>query len=152
MTIDATRMMGHEIAWTRRSESGRNHLFFMHCCRPTGCLIFHGLGSDRFAAQDAMETMPYGNVGNRTGEHKDCRYQLSHCPGKEIPFIKTIGTPGKSRGFFIDGQSPMILAARVTSRWYGLPFARDCYLLPVNGFRSYSSLVVPRPYLHPTVA
>ena len=41
-----------------------------------------------------------------------------------------------------------MLEARVTSRWYGLPIARDCYLPPANGFRSYPSSVVPQPCLH----
>ena len=61
-----------------------------------------------------------------------------------------IGTPRQSRGFFIDGQSPLILAGRVTSRKYGLPIARDCYLLPVNGFRRSPSSVVPRLCPRPT--
>ena len=51
--------------------------------------------------------------------------------------------PRHSRGFFIYGPSPLILEARVTSRWYGLPIARDCYLSPVSGFRSYPSSLFP---------
>ena len=35
----------------------------------------------------------------------------------------------------MDGRSPLILATRVTSRWYGLPIARGYYLLPVNGLK-----------------
>ena len=49
-----------------------------------------------------------------------------------------------SRGYFICGQSPILLAARVTSRWYGLAVAKACYLLLVNEFFSnFPSLVVP---------
>ena len=44
--------------------------------------------------------------------------------------------PRRSRGFCRDGQSPLILATRVASRWYGLSATKDDYLLPVNGFRS----------------
>ncbi len=72
------------------------------------------------------------------------------CQKDEIRQRKKIGTPRQSRGFFIDGQSPLILAGRVTSRKYGLPIARDCYLLPVNGFRRSPSSVVPRLCPRPT--
>ena len=41
---------------------------------------------------------------------------------------------------------PWNTSARVTSRWYGLPAARVCYLPPVNGLiRSFPSSVVPLP-------
>ena len=64
-----------------------------------------------------------------------------------------INIPRQSRGFFIDGPSPLLLAARVTSRWYGLPAAKDCYSLPVNGlFRSFPSSTVRPPDLLPTGA
>ena len=36
--------------------------------------------------------------------------------------------PRRSRGYFICGQSPMLLAARVTSRWYGLAAAKGLLL------------------------
>ena len=43
---------------------------------------------------------------------------------------------------------PWITSARVTSRWYGLPAAKDCYLPPVNGpFRSFPLLAVRLPGL-----
>ena len=48
---------------------------------------------------------------------------------------------------------PWITSARVTSRWYGLPAAKDCYLPPVNGlFRSFPLSVVRLPGLLPTGA
>ena len=43
---------------------------------------------------------------------------------------------------------PWITSARVTSRWYGLPAAKDCYLPPVNGlFRSFPLSAVRPPGL-----
>ena len=43
---------------------------------------------------------------------------------------------------------PWITSARVTSRWYGLPAAKDCYLPPANGpFRSFPLLAVRLPGL-----
>ena len=48
---------------------------------------------------------------------------------------------------------PWNTSARVTSRWYGLPAAKDCYLLPVNGlFRCFPSLAVHRLCLLPAGA
>ena len=58
-----------------------------------------------------------------------------------------INIPRQSREYFIDGHSPLLLAARVTSRWYGLSAAKVCYLPPVNGLRSspWSVVLLPGP-------
>lgn len=59
-----------------------------------------------------------------------------------------INIPRRSRGFFIDGRSPMLLAhasRRVGTVWHS---RKDCYLPPVNRlFRSSASSFVPPPYL-----
>ena len=39
-----------------------------------------------------------------------------------------INIPRRSRGYFICGRSPILLAARVTSRWYGLAAAKGLLL------------------------
>ena len=83
---------------------------------------------------------------NLRARHADRRSAAS-------PPVGAINIPRQSRGFFIDGQSPLLLAARVTSRWYGLPAAKACYLPPVNGlFRSFPSSAVRPPDLLPTGA
>ena len=58
---------------------------------------------------------------------------LRHCVGKNDSVFVKINIPRHSRGFFIDGHSPLLPAARVTSRWYGSPAAKDYCLPPVNG-------------------
>ena len=63
---------------------------------------------------------------------------------RETPPLK-INIPRRSRGFFLDGRSPLVLAARVTSRWYDLPIAKVCYLPPVNGLKNFPSSVVLLP-------
>ena len=63
-----------------------------------------------------------------------------------------INIPRQSRGYFIDGRSPLLLAARVPSRWYGPSAAWICYLLPVNGFSSSPLLAVRLPYPPLTVS
>ena len=40
-----------------------------------------------------------------------------------VPCSTQINIPRQSRGYFICGQSPLLLATRVTSRWYGLAAA-----------------------------
>ena len=43
--------------------------------------------------------------------------------------VKTqINIPRRSRGYFMCGQSPILLAARVTSRWYDLAAAKGLLL------------------------
>ena len=58
------------------------------------------------------------------------------------------GTFQQSRGFFIDGQSPMFLASvsrRASTAWHP---RKICCLPPVNGLRNSPSSVVLRPYPH----
>ena len=64
-----------------------------------------------------------------------------------FPLLCKITIRRPSRRFFLDGRSPLLLAARVTSRWYGLPAAKVCYLPPVNGLRSspWSVVLPPGP-------
>ena len=76
---------------------------------------------------------------NKVRPHRSCQLQKStrHIRSPRFTNAKgIINIPRRSRGYFIDGQNPLLLAARVTSRWYGLSAAKDCYLLPVNGLRS----------------
>lgn len=42
--------------------------------------------------------------------------------------VDVINIPRRSRGYFICGRSPILLAARVTSRWYGLAAAKGLLL------------------------
>ena len=61
--------------------------------------------------------------------------------------------PPAKPGVFHRRVKPWNTSARVTSRWYGLPAAKDCYLLPVNGlFRCFPSLTVHRLCLLPAGA
>ena len=58
--------------------------------------------------------------------------------------------PPAKPGVFHRRVKPWNTSARVTSRWYGLPAAKDCYLPPVNGlFRSFPSSSVRPPDLLP---
>ena len=64
-------------------------------------------------------------------------------------FLHIINIPRQSRGYFLCGQSPMLLA-RASRRASTVCQPREfCYLLPVNGFRNFPSSVVlllcPRP-------
>ena len=53
------------------------------------------------------------------------RYQA---PSTFFILGEKIKIPRQSRGYFICGQSPMLLAARVTSRWYGPTAAKSLLL------------------------
>ena len=100
-----------------------------------GSLTHSGAGVGRAFCESGRQESQGGTLGAPPGFHRQ------------------INIPRQSRGFFIDGQSPLLLAARVTSRWYGLPAAKTCYLLPVNGlFRSFPSSTVRPPGLLPTGA
>lgn len=58
--------------------------------------------------------------------------------------------PPAKPGVFHRRVKPWNTSARVTSRWYGLPAAKDCYLPPVNGlFRCFPSLTALQPCLLP---
>lgn len=84
-----------------------------------------------------------------------CHFAALTTSGERIPIAgrhkrhfseyNTINIPRRSREFFLDGRSPLVLAARVTSRWYDLPIAKVCYLPPVNGLRNFPSSVVLLP-------
>ena len=58
-------------------------------------------------------------------------------------FRKSLSSTLKSRGFFIDGQSPFLLAARVTSRWYGLTAAKDFPTVPIFANQKISFCTIP---------
>ena len=65
-----------------------------------------------------------------------------HSPGRRNKY------PPAKPGVLHKRVKPWITSARVTSRWYGLPAAKDCYLPPVNGpFRSFPLLAVRLPGL-----
>ena len=68
-------------------------------------------------------------------------------PSKCIQVVPNKYPPAKP-GVLHRRVKPWITSARVTSRWYGLPAAKDCYLPPVNGpFRSFPLLAVRLPGL-----
>ena len=65
-----------------------------------------------------------------------------------------IKIPRRSRGYFIDGQSPLLLAARA-QRVGTVCQPRSCYLPPVNGpslLRCFPSSSAPPSGLHPAGA
>ena len=68
--------------------------------------------------------------------------------GAPSPRGRRIKIPRPSRGFFIDGYNPLILA--YTSRRVSTICQprRFCYLLPVNGFKSSPSSTVLQLCLH----
>ena len=79
-----------------------------------------------------------------------------HCcaAGKRFRSVQQLSTyrtannnyPPAKPGVLHRRAKPWNTSARVTSRWYGLPAARVCYLPPVNGLiRSFPSSVVPLP-------
>ncbi len=62
--------------------------------------------------------------------------------------LSTVCPPAKP-GVFHRRVKPWNTSARVTSRWYGLPVAKDCYLPPVNGlFRYFPSSTVRSNYFY----
>ncbi|EJX05016.1 hypothetical protein EVA_06876 [gut metagenome] len=56
----------------------------------------------------------------------------------------------RSRWFFIDGQSPLLLACTSRRASTICQLRKFYYLLPVNGFNSFPSSTVPQPGLLPT--
>ena len=68
--------------------------------------------------------------------------------------LGAIKIPRRSRGYFIDGQSPLLLAARA-QRVGTVCQPRSCYLPPVNGpslLRCFPSSSAPPSGLHPAGA
>ena len=58
--------------------------------------------------------------------------------------------PSAKPGILHRRVKPWDTSAHVMSRWYGLPAAKDCYLLPVNGLlKSFPSSAVRPPGLLP---
>ena len=71
---------------------------------------------------------------------------LEDCAPPNLPkdFFDSLNKyPPAKPGVFHRRVKPWNTSARITSRWYGLPVAKDCYLPPVNGlFRYFPSSTV----------
>lgn len=81
---------------------------------------------------------------------------LEDCAPPNLPkdFFDSLNKyPPAKPGVFHRRVKPWNTSARVTSRWYGLPVAKDCYLPPVNGlFRYFPSSTVLQLCLLPAGA
>lgn len=76
--------------------------------------------------------VPYISPFDRHDFSEPFRARYAQHATKISESVQTINIHQPSWWFFICGHSPLFIATRQTCK-YGLPAARDCYLLPVNG-------------------